>query len=210
MERHHQRTARRGEAEPNEATVRRRAGTTSGATGARDDGPLRHPRLPPHARNAYGPRALRRAAWHHHRLDGRASHRAARRAALQGHALDIAPDLACGIPGTRRRRDVGRQAASGMERTNGMTFCTCGRPAVSAGLALTCATSMEGARMCASCWRREFAWERVQRASADYNAAIADYVLNPVPSRDVKLLIALHHAKRAYQEARAANEAARA
>src|SRR5258707_3802763 len=124
MERHHQRTDRRGEAEWNEATVRRREGTTSGATGARDDGPLLHPRLLPHARNAYGPRALRGPAWHHHRLDGRASHRAARRAPLQGDALDSASDLARGIPGTRRGRDVGRQAASGMERTTDMTSCT--------------------------------------------------------------------------------------
>ena len=90
-----------------------------------------------------------------------------------------------------------------------MTSCTCGRPAVSALLTLTCAASTEGARMCPACWRRAFAWEQVQRTSEAYNAAIADYVLNTVPSRDVKLLIALHHAKRAYQEARAAEAAAR-
>jgi len=90
-----------------------------------------------------------------------------------------------------------------MEGTNGVNTCTCGRDVVPAILTGT------DTRLCKLCWRRAFAWEHVQRASDAYNAAIADYVLNTVPSRDVKLLVALHHAKRAYQEARAAEAAAR-
>ena len=70
-------------------------------------------------------------------------------------------------------------------------------------------TACQGERPGRPCWRRAFAWEQVQQTSEAYNAAIADYVMNTVPSRDVKLLIALHHAKRAYQEARAAEVAAR-
>ena len=102
-----------------------------------------------------------------------------------------------------------------------MTTCTCGRPVVAAlvaevaaakaaGIDMAAAEQRSSTRLCGPCWRRQFAWEWVQHASEAYNAAIADYVLNRVPSRDVQLLIALRHAKRAYQEARAAYEAAKA
>ena len=94
-----------------------------------------------------------------------------------------------------------------------MTTCTCGRPVVSAlvaGMGTETAEQRPGTRKCGPCWRREFTWKWVQHASEAYNAAIADYVLNREPSQDVQLLVKLHHAKREYQEACAAHEAAKA
>ncbi len=91
-----------------------------------------------------------------------------------------------------------------------MTSCTCGRPvvpAIVAGVDAEAAEQRPNTRLCALCWRREFAWERVQNASAEYNRALSDYVLNAVPGNDVRLLVKLHHTKRAYQEACAAYEA---